>query len=345
MRLSSQTEIVTEVFEHQLRPGTSGDRAYQSVASRNQSRPDVPVKPRLLVCDVDGTLLDQNGLLRPRVLGAVAAVRESGVAVVLATGRSVWSVSSVARELGLHGPQLMMNGGVFASPVTGELVWARRMEPALVQDAISFARSLSVSPLVCFLYRNVCEVGEDGSVPADVPDFAIGPRLHRAGSVDEIAGYGPIRLYLPTGPQRHQAILAAATAWFGARASIVWSDDLGLEILAPATNKGEAVRILAESMGLRPEEVAAVGDGPNDLEMLAWAGRSAAMDPAPAPVRAAAEIVVPSSAEEGVVEAIRLFFPSLDLGDGPSNPRAARWPGSTRDEDEAPESDSDEPAA
>src|ERR1035437_1915310 len=85
--------------------------------------------PRLLAIDLDGTLLDPNGLVRPVVRDAIATVREAGATVVLATGRSPMGAERVCLELGLGGPQISMNGAMFGSPITGEVEWARTLEP------------------------------------------------------------------------------------------------------------------------------------------------------------------------------------------------------------------------
>jgi 5-amino-6-(5-phospho-D-ribitylamino)uracil phosphatase len=286
-------------------------------------------EPKLLACDIDGTLLDPAGILRPAVRAAIDRIRAAGVTVVLATGRSPWATADVCRRLGLDGPQITMNGGTFGSPLTGELVWARRMSTEAVRDAVAFARRLDSVPLFCFLNRHAIEA-PDGR-PLEVPDFAVGPHLRTVRSVDAIAGHGPIRVYIPTGPARHRAALRAARDRLRPRASVVWSDTEGLEVLAPGTNKGEALRAVAESMGLGPAEVAAIGDGPNDLEMLRYAGRSAALLPAPPAVRAAAGAVVSSSADDGALEALRRFFPVTLASDG----AADEDPDPTRNEDAA----------
>jgi hydroxymethylpyrimidine pyrophosphatase-like HAD family hydrolase len=112
--------------------------------------------------------------------------------------------------------------------------------------------------------------------------------------------------------------VADARDWFGERASIVFGDDSGFEVMSPRTNKGEALKAVADSMGLDRSQVAAMGDGPNDVEMLAYAGQSAALLPAPgAPpicgrLLREATVVLPSSAQDGAVEALRRFFPRLD---------------------------------
>jgi hydroxymethylpyrimidine pyrophosphatase-like HAD family hydrolase len=92
----------------------------------------------------------------------------------------------------------------------------------------------------------------------------------------------------------------------------------GIEILAAGTNKGEAIAWLAGTRGVELEAVAAVGDASNDTEMLRVVGRSAAMNGAPAEVRAAADISVPGSDDECLVHALAWFFPDLSWSLGRS---------------------------
>jgi hydroxymethylpyrimidine pyrophosphatase-like HAD family hydrolase len=94
---------------------------------------------------------------------------------------------------------------------------------------------------------------------------------------------------------------------------VVWADNLGVELLRRGTHKGRALATVARSMGIAREETAAIGDGPNDLEMLRVAGISAAMLNAPPNVSFEATFVVPTSAEDGVVDALRRFYPDLPI--------------------------------
>ncbi len=274
-------------------------------------------KPRLLACDLDGTLLDETGTLRPAVIAAIATVRAAGINVVLATARNPWAVADIARDLSLTGPQILMNGGAFASPATGEVAWARSLESELVLDAIAFGRGLGTAPLLGFLDCHARERAAEGTAE---PDFAAGLRLRHVDTLEALAGDGPIRVYLPTAPAEHARSVAEATDRFGGRASIVFTDPAGFEIMQPATNKGEALRRVAAAMGIGPSDVAAIGDGPNDREMLAFAGRSAALLPnsdgaiVDRSILAEGTRVVSPSAREGAVEAMRLLFPDLDLG-------------------------------
>ena len=278
----------------------------------------------MLACDLDGTLLDETGNVRPSVRDAIDAIRASGVHVVLATGRSPWAVAPIARALGLNSPQITMNGSAYISPMTGEVVWARKLGRDLVLDGLAFAREIGAAPLLGFVDRLVAEAprsrsgdGQDGD--GVLPDFAVGPHVRLAETLAEIAGEGPSRLYIPTNPRDHATILAAARRRFRGRASIVYSDTSGFELLAPNTNKGHALRALAASLGVERSRVAAIGDGPNDREMLEWAGRSGLLLPftatqrEAAPPRSCAGSVFSRSADDGALEAMRAFFPAVDL--------------------------------
>jgi Cof subfamily protein (haloacid dehalogenase superfamily) len=312
-------------------------------------------KPRLLACDLDGTLLDETGALRPAVIAAIESVRAAGIHVVLATGRNPWAVADTAHALGLPGPQIVMNGGAFVSPVTSEVAWARRLEPELVLEAIAVARGLETAPLLGFLDSHARERAAE---TAARPDFATGPRFRHVDTIEALAGDGPIRVYLPTPPEMHARALAEARDRFGGRASIVYSDELGFEVMEPRTNKGEALRRVAAALGVDRSEVAAIGDGPNDREMLAFAGRSAALLPNSGAGYVGGSIlsdgtqVVAPSARDGAVEAMRLFFPDLDLGPTPrglgrlGHPAAASLGAVTRfGRDDDPEPDLSRTAA
>jgi Cof subfamily protein (haloacid dehalogenase superfamily) len=268
-------------------------------------------RPRLLALDVDGTVLDERGLLRPVVRDAIAAVSATGVLVLLATGRSPWDgVGELAAELGLDGPQITMQGALIADPETGSLRRLRALSPDVFLEAVAFARELGLDPVATMLDGHRAErVGNTFDSFWLAKDGA--GRFTSEPDLTALASETPIRLFLPTGPARHWSVRLAASERFLGRASVVWSDDTGIELLARGVNKGEAVAWLAAGRGVALDEVAAVGDAPNDKTLLRVAGRSAAMGSAPADVRDAADITVRSSADDGLVDALRWFFPDL----------------------------------
>ena len=273
--------------------------------------PECLPRPRLLACDIDGTLLDDHGTLPNAVRRAIAAITESGVEVVLATGRSPWSgIVDLSDRLSLTGPQITMQGALVSVPATGEVHRLRAIPTALYRDTLRFADELGLDPVVGLLDGHRAERLPEGG-ELFVNPMTAGRSFRYVEGLERLVPERPIRVFLPTGPDRHAAVRRLALTRFAARASIVWSDLTGIEILAVDTHKGEAVSWLAASRGIGMEEVAAVGDATNDVEMLRQAGRSAAMGTAPAEVRYCADVIVPSSADLGVLDAFAWFFPDL----------------------------------
>jgi hypothetical protein len=268
-------------------------------------------RPRLLACDIDGTILDERGVLQPAVRDAIEMISTSGVTVVLATGRSPWAgIAELADSLGLTGPQITMQGALLAVPATGQIHRLRPLPPRVYHEAIRFADELGLDPVVALLDGHRAE-RLSSAVDRFVSPLVEGRDFRYVSDLSRLVDERPIRVFLSTGRERHRAVRFAAEARFGTRASVVWSDATGVEILAPGTHKGEAVAWLAATHGLSLDAVAAVGDAPNDTQMLRLAGRSAAMISAPPDVHAVADIVVPPSSQSGVLDAFAWFFPDL----------------------------------
>lgn len=250
-------------------------------------------------------------MLRSAVRDAIAIIVASGVEVVLATGRSPWAgIADLAARLGLAGPHITMQGALLSVPATGEIHRLRVLPPAVYLEAVRFGIELGIDPVVALLDGHRAERLPSG-IELFVSPLAQGRDFRYVNDLSHLVDQRPIRVFLPTGPARHRAVRFAAEEQFEARASIVWSDTTGVEVLAPGTHKGEAISWLAATRDLGLDEVAAVGDAPNDTQMLRAAGRSAAMISAPAEVHRAADIVVPSSSESGIIDAFAWFFPDL----------------------------------
>ena len=265
----------------------------------------------MLVCDIDGTILDDRGTLPAPVRHAIRAIAASGVDVVLATGRSPWSgVASICDVLGLDGPQITMQGALLSVPATGEVHRLRTLAPALYRDALRFADELGLDPIVVLLEGHRAERLPEGSEVFTVP-IAHDATFRYVGGLERLIGDRPIRVFLPTGPERHRTVRRALANRFAGRASLVWSDATGVEVLPQGTHKGEAIAWLAASRGIALDAVASVGDGANDVEMLWCTGRSAAMGTAPLEARVCADIIVPPASELGVLDAFAWFFPDL----------------------------------
>jgi Cof subfamily protein (haloacid dehalogenase superfamily) len=266
-------------------------------------------EPKLLISDLDGTLLDPDHVLRPRTRAMVGALRDAGVEVVLASGRIPPAMESICRELDLDAPQITTHGAMVVSPITGNVVSRHPVGPDDVRAQLEFAEELGVPAVLCYadgfkverMHRGIAAIFEpyNEPLPEVVPDL------------DELVGSEPLKVYLWPEADRYSEVMSEARARFGDRNTVTSGDRVGVEFLAPDANKETAAAELASSMGLDMSQVAAIGDGPNDLNLLRSAGISAAMAHAAPDVREAATFVVPTNEEEGAAEAMARMFPGI----------------------------------
>jgi len=261
--------------------------------------PQFPI--RLLVLDLDGTLIGDDLVLGARTRRAMAAATLQGVSVSLATGRMASSAAPFAAALGLVGPLIAYQGALVREvPQTGQrigkLIFHRPLPAAAARAAIAWSFANELEPHINHLERFVIPAddprAEDYSAflgaPAElVPDLAAWVR-HPVSKVLAVSDDG--------GPLR---LLEDARREFAGRAEVTVSHPQFLEFVAPGVSKGRALRWLAHRLDVPLEQTMAIGDQFNDLEMIAAAGHGVAMPSAPPDVQAVARYVAPPVAEEG----------------------------------------------
>jgi Cof subfamily protein (haloacid dehalogenase superfamily) len=285
-------------------------------------------EPKLLISDLDGTLLDPDHILRPRTRAMVRALREGGVEVVLASGRIPPAMESICRELELDGPQITSHGAMVVSPLSGEIVSRHPLGEEDVRAHLAFAEEVGTPAVLCYedgfkverMHPGIAAIFEpyDEPLPEVVPDL------------DALVSSEPLKVYLFTQTGQYAGVLAEARARFHGRNTVTSGDELGVEFLAPDANKETAAGELAAAMGLDMHDVAAIGDGPNDVALLRTAGISAAMAHASDEVRSAATFVVPGNRDEGAVLAMTRMFPSIPVPEVGEDAGAGRRHGPVR---------------
>lgn len=266
---------------------------------------------RLLALDADGTLFADDLQVRPAVREAIRAAKTRGVIVVLATGRSALGAQAIAQAIGLTDPIISYQGAMVHDPVSREVWLSRTFPRALVDELLAWAepRDLDVTVYV----DNVIYLKELRH-PPEFYDRWFGLPLHVAPDLRAAIPGDPTKFLIIADPATHDLLTPELQSLFAGRLEVTRSHALFLEGTAPGVSKGTALAYLATRLGIRREEVIAVGDAGNDLEMLRWAGLGVAMGNAPPVVQAAADWVAPPVTEDGVAEVIRRFIlsPSPD---------------------------------
>lgn len=264
---------------------------------------------RMIALDIDGTLLRMDKRLSRPTVQAIAAARDRGVKVVLATARPPRSTVAIHAALDLDTPIINYNGAVIHEPARRRtlrhvaidgaialrlILTCRRLDPDLAVHADILDKWCTDRPPDDAWYAT-------HGVPARrlVPDF-IGP-------VEAFTGSPVTKLLLGTDPSRVEELRDLIQRKFMHHVQCATCDDGLLQVQDRRVDKAEALALIAHAQGLRAEQVMAIGDAHNDVGMLRWAGIGVAMGNAwPAAIRAA-DVTVPSNNDEGVAHAIERF--------------------------------------
>lgn len=271
---------------------------------------------RLLVTDVDGTLLPADRQVPPAVRDAVRAVQARGVRVCLATGRMWNSVRPYLEAVGADSPVVLYNGAVVYDFDRGRVLQRHTLDPEALRAALEVIQE----------FRDVRpHLFTDDRVYVDRQDEQSRAYLERDGiRAEEV---GDLLKHLPPDPVKvlvvgEPARLVELDQELGRRAGRVrrvFSERNFLEILPEGVSKGTALQTVCAHLGIPADQVVAVGDNPNDLEMLDAAGVGVAVSGGHPAVRAAADYVTRSGPGQAIVEVVERFF--LDGETGGIDPR------------------------
>ena len=271
-----------------------------SPAVRDTSR-DV----RLVVADVDGTLLTPGKVLTPRARAAVHAVVDAGIAFTITSGRPPLGMRILIDALPLKQPIGAFNGGLFVRPDLS--VIRERLIPFEVVPPV--IDTLTGGGLDVWIYtdadwrvrsRHGPHVDrEEWTVkfpPKVVPAFADAlDRVIKIVGVSDDAG-------------AMARCVEQVRRTFGRRVSAALSQPYYLDVTHPNANKGEVVGVLSELLGIPARHVATIGDMPNDVLMFERSGTSIAMANASLDVQRAATFVTSSNTDEGFAQAMERFI-------------------------------------
>lgn len=271
---------------------------------------------KLLALDVDGTLVTSQGVITPTTRAALLRARERGLMITLATGRRLSTARPQIDELGITIPVILQTGAQVVRPSDGAVLYANPLPPDEVAAVVCLAIAEGVQPI---LYENTTASQRLFSGPAERDSIAMGPymaarpHLVRRLPYDELARVEtPLEIAvvddLATVDRAAPRLRAAHC-----RTLVSYSPTLGayfLEVVHETCSKGEALRWLAQRLGITMDEVVAVGDNYNDREMLQMAGLGVAMANAEPEIAAIADRIVPSNDDDGIAELIEWLVTS-----------------------------------
>ena len=264
------------------------------------------MKYKLLVLDVDGTLLNDEREISKRSLAALLKVQQMGVRIVLASGRPTYGLMPLAKtlELGNYGGfVLSYNGCQIIKAQNGEILFERRINPEMLPYLEKKARK---NGFAIFTYH-------DDTLITDSPDneyikneaLLNNLKIIKEDEFSTAIDFAPCKCMLVS--DKEKALIGLEQHWEKRLAGTLdafRSEPYFLEVVPCGVNKANTLGALLEHLGVTREEVIAVGDGVCDVTMLQLAGMGVAKGHSQDSVKGCADYVTASNEEDGVALAV-----------------------------------------
>lgn len=264
------------------------------------------MKYKLLVLDVDGTLLNSEKKIGARTLSALLKVQQMGVRIVLASGRPTYGLMPLVKalELGNYGGFILSyNGGQIINAQNGEVLFERRINPEMLPYIEKKARKNGFS---LFTYHDENIVSNDID-NEHIRQEALFNNMHliKEEEFSIAIDFPPCKCMLVSDDE--EALVALEEHWrrqLNGALDVFRSEPYFLEVVPTAINKANTLGALLEKLEIPSEEVVAIGDGVCDVSMLQMAGLGIAMGNAEDSVKICADMVTASNDEDGVAIAV-----------------------------------------
>lgn len=266
---------------------------------------------KMIGLDLDGTLLNEKKELTARTKQALERAIDSGVQVVIATGRPMTGIPKELLQISGMKYIITSNGGRILDLDTGKVLFEHPVPHGKAEQILKITQEYETLNEIYFDGQGFVQKKELGQIQLYVKNKAMQEYIvNTRCPIDDI--WEKMNLMQGKGLDKVHAIFARIEEMEEARVrvealgDVVCSSSLGnnIEMNAPGVDKGEGLLKLGALLGISREEIMACGDGENDLAMIQKAGVGVAMANAVKAVRDAADYVTASNQEEGVARAI-----------------------------------------
>jgi Cof subfamily protein (haloacid dehalogenase superfamily) len=267
---------------------------------------------KLLIVDIDGTIAGKSNQVSTRVKQAIRAAQAQGVRVGIATGRMYKSALRFHHDIGADLPILAYQGAWIQDPATGI---THRHNPVPVEIARElldyFEQPQLLDKLSIHVYRDDCLYVREVNTDTELYIGRSGIGVTPVPDLRSVLTSRPTKLLAMSEDVAliQELLQDLRSRYSQSELHVTTSVPIFLETTQAGVNKGTAIDYVAkELLGITAENVLAIGDNYNDVEMLAYAGIGVAMGNAPVDVQSISDWVAPDIEADGVAVAIEKFI-------------------------------------
>lgn len=264
------------------------------------------MKYKLLVLDVDGTLLNEEKVISKRTLSALLKVQQTGVRIALASGRPTYGLLPIAKslELGLYGGFILSyNGSQIINAKNGEILFERRINP----EMIPYIEKKAVkNNFALFTYHDdTLLTNSPDNVHVQEEAALNNLKIITEEEFSTAIDFAPCKCMLVSDDE--EALTGLENHWkkrLDGVLDVFRSEPYFLEVVPCSVDKDNTLAVLLEYLGIQRDEVMAIGDGVCDVTMIQMAGTGVAMGNSVESVKICADYTTDTNANDGVAQAV-----------------------------------------
>lgn len=260
---------------------------------------------RLIACDLDHTLIRSDRTIHPRDIAALERAREEGIYVTIATGRMFCASKHYAANLRLDVPIIAYQGSMIRCLQSNEELLHLTLPLEVAATAIRLGAEMDATVNI-YIDDQLYVLADSEAVQLYAKHNDISVNI-RPQLVEALFAPPTKVVFIEHNPHKMQRLISVTQECYGATCDVTHSLPHLLEVGHQQATKAQAVAFLAQHLGVKREQVMAIGDGLNDLDMLAYAGIGVAMGNASDIVKAQADWVTRDHNAAGVALALDKF--------------------------------------
>jgi Cof subfamily protein (haloacid dehalogenase superfamily) len=271
-----------------------------------------PGNIKALAFDLDGTILAPGAVLSEKTIVAVNRCMKRGLKIIIATGRAIEGAEPFRASLGAAGPTVYYNGAVVAEMPEGRILRSTLLDKEKVELCVEISREMGIYCQIYLFNEKGIPLLAERDGPEREMYYNHTGILAELGDLKKAMGRtgvpGCVKLMFLAEPELFSALRLRLDELLGGGIYIAQSHRTFLEVMDAKVSKGQGLSFAMERLSLKREEAIAFGDEENDIPMFASAGFSVAPSNAKDAVKAKADLVIGSNAEDGVAVFLEEFF-------------------------------------